>query len=414
MTRLKKRKCPACQEMKEFRNDVKTCGCIGSRSVQETKLTESSEIRGNEWEISLPRTNIHTLEELLDYCKVDLLIWEVDRFVVNKWEMGYIAEKREDKNVADSLPLYQVKAFLKRKVNTVRAIQEIENLLREAKLRAPEPKPVKKINTKKGGMLEINLTDHHFGKLSWQLETLWANYDVKIATQVFNRALDTLIARSPYQTYKEIWFIIGNDLFNVDDTLGRTTSGTQVESDMRHEKTYKVVRNLMVQAIERLRTISDKVLVICVPGNHDHNATWHLGDSLDLYFSKYDDVDVDNKPSPRKYHKFGQTLIGFTHGHQGKRKDLPLLMTVEAKDLYCSTKFHEWHTGHTHQTNTVESHGIRVRILPALCPPDAWHSDMGFVGNLRSSEAFVWDEQQGLINIVIYVDSDDLIEGASS
>src|ERR1700677_474221 len=126
--------------MKEFRKDVKTCGCIGSRSVQETKLTESSEIRGNEWEISLPRTNIHTLEELLDYCRVDLLIWEVDRFVVNKWEMGYIKEKQSDKNVADSLPLYQVKAFLKRKVNTVRAIQEIENLLREAKLRAPEPK----------------------------------------------------------------------------------------------------------------------------------------------------------------------------------------------------------------------------------------------------------------------------------
>jgi hypothetical protein len=39
---------------------------------------------------------------------------------------------------------------------------------------------------------------------------------------------------------------------------------------------------------------------------------------------------------------------------------------------------------------------------------------MGFVGNLRSSEAFVWDKEQGLIGIIIYTDSDDLIERASA
>jgi hypothetical protein len=39
---------------------------------------------------------------------------------------------------------------------------------------------------------------------------------------------------------------------------------------------------------------------------------------------------------------------------------------------------------------------------------------MGFVGNLRSSEAFHWDKAQGLTNIIIYTDSDDLIEKASA
>ncbi len=397
--------------MKAFRSDVKTCGCKGTnpfkKEVKTSDLKESSEVSGNNWDITLPKTRIHTLEQLLAFCEVDLSIWEVKRFICNKWEMGSAN--------ADPVPLYQIKASLERKVAVVAAKAEIEALMALAKQTAPTPKPVKKPQTVQGGMLEINLTDHHFGKMSWGLETAGSNYDTKIAVKLFNRALDTLLNRSPFSTYQEIWFVVGNDLLNSDDMQGRTTAGTQVESDFRHEKTYVTVRTLLVQAIEnKLRHIANKVKVIVVPGNHDRNATWHLGDSLELYFSKYEDVEVDNRPSNRKYHRFGNTLIGYAHGDRAKNKNLPLLMATEARLEFGLTKFHEWHTGHTHQTRTEEFNGIRVRVLPALCPPDAWHAEMGFVGNLRSSEAFVWDLEQGLIGIVIYTDSDDLIEKASA
>ena len=407
-----KRECPACRETKSFRSDQKTCGCKGTNpQLAEPVLQEGNKIQGDNWEISLPKTRIHTLDQLLKFCEVDLRIWEVSHFTCNKWEMGYV---NKDSGKAETEQLYQIKASLKRKRNIVAAQKEIEQLLELATARMPEPKLAKKLTGKKGGMLEINLTDHHFGKLAWQLETLRSNYDVKIATQVFNRALHTLLERSPFATYEEIWFVVGNDLFNADDTQGRTTSGTQVDSDVRIRKTYVTVRTLMVRAIEMLRHLADKVKVVVVPGNHDFNTTWHLGDSLELYFSKHPDVEVDNTPSQRKYHRYGATLIGYTHGDKGKQKDLPLLMTVEARELYGETLFHEWHTGHTHQTSTSEHHGIRIRVLPALCPPDKWHAEMGFVGNLRSSEAFVWDKAQGLIGIVIFTDNDDLIEKAST
>ena len=428
---LIKRECPACGKIKKFRSDVKTCGCAGTNPFKQEKLgkpDEVSEVMGNNWTITLPKTRIHTLEQLLEAYEVDTVIWEVEKFVCNKWDMAAIprattvpGEKdTKGRNVWERpstkpiiTELYQVKAWLKKRVSVVAAKAEIEALLKLAIEKRPVPPIVKKPTKVLGGMLEVNLTDHHFGKLAWGLETLGANYDVKIATQVFHRALDTILNRSPFSTYEEIWFVVGNDLFNSDDTQGRTTAGTQVESDVRHEKTYVTVRTLMVQAIEKLRHLANKVKVVVVPGNHDHNATWHLGDSLELYFSKYDDVEVDNRPSTRKYHQFGNTLIGYAHGDKGKNKDLPLLMTVEARELFGATKFHEWHTGHTHQTRTEEHHGIRIRILPALCPPDAWHSENGFVGNLRSSEAFVWDAVQGLIGIVIYTDSDDLVEKPS-
>lgn len=400
------RQCPACKQTSKFRNDYQTC-CKGSKP----ELKEKNEVVGDIWNITLPKTRIHTLEQLLTFFEVDLEIWEVERFICNKWEMGY-------KNVleqADYEELYQVKAFLKKKKSVVFAKQEIASLKELAKTEAKEPRrAVAKPNKSHPVMLEINLTDHHFGKLAWGLETGHANYDVKIATEVFHRALDTILNRSPFKAYEEIWFVVGNDLFNADDTQGRTTAGTQVESDVRHEKTYVTVRTLMVQAIEKLRFLGSKIKVIVVPGNHDHNATWHLGDSLELYFAKYSDVEVDNRPAPRKYHRFGQTLVMFTHGDKGKRKDLPLLMATEARELFGATAFHEIHTGHNHTLKVEETHGIRNRILSALCPPDAWHAENGYVGNLRSSEAFVWDKQEGLIGTVIYTDQDQLIEKASN
>lgn len=366
------------------------------------KSTESNTIEGDKWEISLPKTRIRTLDELLRVCEVDLDTWKVDRFICNKWEMGYTDK---DTGKAATEPLYQVKAFLSRKLNVVDAKKEIADLLAHAKKDAPSPKFVKKLQGKKGGMFEINLTDHHFGKLAWKLETLVANYDVKIATEVFTKAIDTLIQRSPFETYEEIVFVVGNDLFNNDDTQGRTTAGTQVESDLRHEKTYKIARIAIVDTIEnKLRPRADRTKIVVCPGNHDQNSVWHLGDSLELYFSKYDDVEVDNSPSSRKYHRYGNVLIGYTHGHLAKKKDLPMLMTVEAKQDYCHTRFHEWHISHRHQTEVIESHGTRVRTLSTLCPPDGWHAENGYVGNIQSSEAFVWDKIEGLIYIVVYTD----------
>jgi len=405
--KITKRICPACKEEKMMRSDVKTCGCQ-QKVIKDLK--ESSQVSGNNWEISIPKTRIHTLEGLIKAFEIDTEIWEVSRFVANKWDMGYVVDGK-----ASHHELYQVKAFLKRKVDIVNVKKEIEDLMKLAKQTAPQPKAIKKPENPQGGMLEINLIDHHFGKMAWGLETLGPNYDVKIAAKLFNRALDTLINRSPFATYEEVWFVVGNDLLNSDDTTGKTTAGTQVESDFRHEKTYVVARTLLVQAVEnKLRYIAKKVRVIVVPGNHDHNSMWHLGDSLELYFSKYTDVVVDNQPSARKYHVYGNTLIGYTHGDKAKGKNLPLLMATEARQDFGRTLFHEWHTGHKHQTRTEEFNGVRVRILPALCPSDAWHAEMGFVGNLRSSEAFVWDAIQGLIGIVIYTDSDDFIEKASS
>jgi hypothetical protein len=357
---------------------------------------EMNVVEGSKWTISLPKTRICTLEQLIVNCKIDLTIWEVERFVCNKWEMA--GKEGYDVIVQD---LYQVKATLKKKENIVAAIEEIERLKEKAKNYAPKPPKIVK-PTNKGYMLEVNIPDAHFGKLAWGEETGWENYDTKIADELFERAFETLLARTSGYEFEEALFILGNDYFQTDNTKGQTFSGTQVSSDGRYQKTFEVGRDRAIACIERLRTRAKKVKVIVVPGNHDTTTAWHLGDSLYCWFHNYKDVEIDNSPRMRKYHQFGKVGLMFTHGDKGKKDKYPLLMATEDRKMFGDTKFNEIHTGHLHKTQLDEHNGIRVRVLPALCSADEWHSQMGFVGNQRSAEAYIWHRDEGLIGTAIF------------
>lgn len=108
----------------------------------EPEMTETNEMTDTTWSIGLPKTNIHTLEQLIEHCQIDLKVWHVERFIANKWEVvmkpaaytelfsitrgatEHSAEitnefpmwQRDQKNTAPiHRPLFQVKAFLTRK-----------------------------------------------------------------------------------------------------------------------------------------------------------------------------------------------------------------------------------------------------------------------------------------------------------
>jgi hypothetical protein len=368
------------------------------------KLGEQHEVTGNTWEVSIPRTRICTLEQLVEHCKIDLNTWTVKRFVANKWEVG---AKNPDSGKIEVEPLFQIKAFLERRVEVADAVQELDELKRKAKLSAkPWVSIDRKISLPSGNMLEVNLPDLHAGKLAWQQETGGPNYDTKIAIKGYWDAFNTLLSRVKHFEFEQVLFVVGNDLLNSDDTEGRTNAGTQVSTDVRYQKTFGTVRDTMIESIERLRRIAP-VKVVMVPGNHDKLSVWHLGDSLECYFHKYEDVEIDNRPRQRKYHQFGLVGLMFYHGNKGKKADYPLTMATEMRKMFGATKFNECHTGHLHKSWADEFHGVIVRILSALCPADAWHSENNFIGNQRTAEAFVWNKDEGLITIARYTATEE-------
>lgn len=365
------------------------------------KSTESIEVDGDNLTIVMPKTTIHTLEELIEHCKIDLGVWEVDRFVANKWEMG----AKDAEGDIQVTPLFQIKAFLKRRKDIVATKNEIADLKKFAADQASKPLSTYVHREKGGLMLEVNIPDLHVGKLAWGEETGYGNYDVKIAVKIFERALDTLIERTKAHSFDQVLFVVGNDLLNSDDVEGRTTAGTHVTTDGRYQKTFAEVRSMKIRAIEKLRAVAP-VRVVMVGGNHDWLSCWHLGDSLECYFHNYDDVTVDNSPKFRKYHQFGKVLLMMCHGHKGKRAEYGFLMATEEPKMFGNTKFREAHTGHLHGDKVNEKYGVKVRILSALCAADDWHSQNAYVGNLRSAEAFIWSAEEGLIGTAIHTEVD--------
>jgi len=358
-------------------------------------------------EIVLDKTTIHTLPELLEYCEVDLSIWRVERFIVNKWEMGYTTGPKTDRT-ALSKPLYQVKATLVKKQEIVDARQEIEDLKTLAKESAHWPIVVGKSYLRSGNSLELLIPDLHAGKFAWGKETGHQDYDTPTAIAVYERALANLLGRATVSGYlfDEIVLGVGNDLLNSDDYNSQTTKGTLVNSDTRYQKTYKAVREMLCRAIEKCRMYCNTVVVKVIPGNHDTQSTFTLGDSLECYFHNYVDVEIDNSPSPHKFYRWGKVLLGFCHGDKGKKADYGLWMATERSQDFGETLFREIHIGHTHGLKVDEKFGVRVRTFAALCPPDAWHSAEHFVGNLRQAEAIVWNNEQGRIAEFIHTELD--------
>lgn len=365
-------------------------------------------IHGDEWDISLGRTPIGTQEELIAEYKVDTRIWEIVEFNISRYEVVHgvqatgdsISWSRDDDGWT-VVPLNSIKAKLRRRPGVEGAINELEAIKEAIKKISPKPLLIKRLQRPADNLLEMCLPDMHFGKVGWSDQTLYEDYDVSIAKSIFENAVPALVSRvGPYK-FGEILFVVGNDVFHTDNSTTTTYSGTPLDGDTRYHRTFKIVREVMADTIESLRSVAP-VKVLVIPGNHDRMTSWHLGDSLECWFHKYKDVTIDNAPSSRKYHRWGNVLLLFTHGDMGKRKDYPTLMATERPVDWGQTIYREIHTGDKHQVRVEEQFGIRVRILPSLSSSDTWHSEHMFVGNHRQAEAFVWNKVEGLLGTAIY------------
>lgn len=342
------------------------------------------------------RTDIRSIDELIEACEIDTTTWEVERYTTNKYSV--VSKPPEGSppgtppNVTD---LFQVKAWLKRKRALITVREEIAQLIADAHRVIPA-RPLQAEGVPGGALVEIAVPDLHMGKMAWGKETGHADYDLTIAEELFHKAVDTLFIRTANIPIAKYLFVVGNDLINIDNRQRQTTAGTPQDHDSRYQKTFGATLRMITEVIERLAQVAP-VHVPIVPGNHDTLSAWHLGQALELYFAKTPGVTIDNRPTMRKYVEFGKVMLLLTHGDKGKHADYGALMSSEMPEMWGRTLFREAHTGHLHQTRVLEKFGVRVRISPALCPPDAWHSENHYVGNLRGAEAFVWHPEQGLI-----------------
>lgn len=247
---------------------------------------------------------------------------------------------------------------------------------------------------------EFCLFDAHLGKFGWGQET-GTDYDSTIAERCVRLAVEDLLAQSQSYRCDETILPVGNDLLHVDNVAGLTTMGTPQDRDTRYQLMFRRARGLMSWAISVCAERTN-VRVVIIPGNHDALSAWTLGEVLAAEYANDPRVSFDGSPRKRKYVLYGKNLIGYAHGHAEPHKRLPEIMAAEVPDLWAASQYREWHLGHLHKSKVtqplyVDDHaGCTVRVLRSLSGTDAWHAQMGYVGNTRGAEAFIWRKSGGL------------------
>lgn len=355
-----------------------------------------------------------TLDDVIRQFNISLDDWEVESFRVKTSE-GYRKDRQVDWHVSDGrvtsgdvtdsgrmlvVPLYHVQVRLKKRTAAVELRSIFETLRRDAAAFSPHYPPIEYAHPNAAYVYEIGLPDIHFGRLTWAQET-GEDYDIKIATAAVQKVLLDLLGRVDPGTVAQILLPLGNDFFNVNSKANTTAAGTPQQEDTRWQKTFSRGRELAVWMIDACTQVAP-VQVLMVPGNHDEERSYYLGEVLSAWYAHHPHVTIDCRPQKRKYVLIDKLLLGYTHGYSEKIANISALMATEAPQEWGKSAWREMHLGDKHHSKelkfvTETSLGVTIRILPSLAPPDAWTYDHAFVGVPRAGTGLLYDPARGLL-----------------
>ena len=134
------------------------------------------------------------------------------------------------------------------------------------------------------------------------------------------------------------------------------------------------MRRIIDRALEKHREIH----VICEIGNHDDHSAIMLALCLDQYYENNPRVFIDTSPETFHWFRFGENLIGVTHGHNTKPAQLPGIMAHDRKKDWGDTSFRYWYVGHVHHESVKEYPGVVVETFRTLASRDAWTHQSGY------------------------------------
>jgi len=346
---------------------------------------------------------IKTLEDLLQVCEVDSTKWEIVSWECKKWDLGI----KNTVNQIETKELYSVSAKFKAVKLEENLILQKQVILEELFSSAPNFAKFEKIEKPSDGsnLLEISIPDLHIGKLAHREES-GEDYDIKIAVERYKTAISSLLSRVNLTNVGKILLPIGNDIIQIDNNQNTTTAGTRVDTDGRYFKIVRSVKHLLIETINTLSKIAPvDIVVVC--GNHDSQTTFLIGEILEAYYFNVERVNVLNGAALRKYYKYGNTGMLFTHGDKEKHTSLGMIFAAENPKLWADTKYRFIKLGHLHHNkkidyiSTQEYQGFQIQVLPSLSGSDQWHYGRGYM-SLKQAKAFLYDRSAGLIGEFTY------------
>lgn len=392
-------------------------------------------------EIQVLGKKITTLEDALKYSDVDLSAFDVKDYKINHWttpmkiKNSHIST-RDKKRVSQHKPIQiqnssvTVNLVPKHPFNPVEfkenMFDEIKSMLAESNAKYEPPAIILPQN---GMLFATFINDIHLGRQAWA-ESHGKDFDVKIALKNFRKSFEGLLVNAAHYQVAQNLIMIGHDLFTYDyaHPYTQTTAGTPQNADDRYQKLYRLAIRLIVDCVTTLATIAPTHVMI-IPGNHDRQTMFYLGEWVKLFFEGYDnmppgvtvdfDTSVDNDAKYRKYWKWHDNLIGGTHGNRERRSDWHAIVSAEAGalNIWDSTKWRYMYCGHEHHEEEIiikpkakfsgmrqaidlvreDYKGLIIDYLPAPSFKDDWEVLSGWVGTISSAKAALHHPKHGRI-----------------
>ena len=244
--------------------------------------------------------------------------------------------------------------------------------------------------------LLIDIADLHLNLYASMFVT-GNEYNCQIAEQLFFHVINDVLSRTNHYEFDKIIFVIGGDMLNSDNLAGTTTKGTPQSNEKHLFEAYEKICEMTIKAIDILSEYAP-VEVVYVPGNHDMSTGFKLAKYVDAWYRKDEDVYVDYSPLPRKYVKYGNTLMVFAH--DGNVKTLPRLIADEARNLWSEIETTEVFLQHLHSEQVLlEENNMRIQRLPTISALSEWAVNKGF-GSKRQCKSFIFDKNDGLYDVI--------------
>ena len=339
-----------------------------------------------------------TLDQMYDLFKIDRKLWVPIYVTTNQWQ-GFYKIKTPGKTGHQKVALWQTKVTWKRIIGESME-QAITDFVRKEVRPLPKPRlqTPKKYHGAEGQMVSWGLWDTHLGLYAWHRE-VGESMDLGIAVNRITNSVDDMVEELRGYPIEKIVMPIGNDFLHYDSVRMKTAFGEHhLDTDTRFAKVYAAGLRCLAYMVERAVELCPQVEVVYVPGNHDPTSSYTLCVALSQRYFNDDRVTFDLGANPRKYRKFGGTLLGFDHGQQCKPNQLSLIFATEAKKDWTDSTYREIQIGHVHQRHehlyqgVSPTNGVLIRTNPALCNVDVWHHNQGLIGEpVKSVEAWRYD-----------------------
>jgi hypothetical protein len=238
------------------------------------------------------------------------------------------------------------------------------------------------------------IADQHNGLLAWGRET-GESYDLNIGAARLRNTAARLISQSPSS---KVGIILNlGDWQHTDDQKNMTPrSGNILDVDSRYFKILTIGVQLMQDVVELGLQRHEHIILRNLPGNHDPHASVALTVALSAFFRNNPRVTVLAEPSEYFFHRFGQTLIGATHGHRMKADRMAMMMAVRCREDWGATKYHWFLFGHIHHETVKEVGDVRVESFQTLASNDAHHDASGYTAG-RSLTSITLHREDGEI-----------------